>query len=260
MVSPHSDPPRLPPLRVRLPHRHGGPEILDGDPVPLADLARSLAAMAQVNRRLGGVGPVLRELRRLGPSRLTLLDVGTGNGAFPRALARRLATSGIRLEWTGVDLRAPVLGVARRLRPAGGLAGKGNVPARFATILPRLLQGDARALPFPSGAFDVVLASLTLHHLDGQEVATALREMGRVARRRVLVSELERHPLHYAGARLLGWTVWRKDRITKVDGPLSVLKGFTPPELLSLASAAGLLHPRVKRALPFRLLLSADPG
>jgi SAM-dependent methyltransferase len=260
MVSPHSDPPRLPPLRVRLPHRHGGPEILDGDPVPIAELARSLAAMAQVNRRLGGVGPVLRELRCLGPSRLTLLDVGTGNGAFPRALARRLETSGIRLEWAGMDLRAPVLEVAQRLPPtAGGGGGRGS-PLRSASVLPRLLQGDARALPFPPGAFDVVLASLTLHHLDGEEVVPVLREMGRVARRRVLVSELERHPLHYAGARLLAWTVWRKDRITRVDAPLSVLKGFTRPELLSLAGATGLLHPRVKRAFPFRLLLSAEPG
>jgi len=47
---------------------------------------------------------------------------------------------------------------------------------------PFLRVADARALPFPDQSFDVVIAINTLHNLDRDDCAVALREVGRVAR------------------------------------------------------------------------------
>ena len=48
--------------------------------------------------------------------------------------------------------------------------------------------GDARSLPFPDDAFDVVISVNTLHNLEREECACALREVDRVARRGAFVT------------------------------------------------------------------------
>lgn len=242
--------PDLPPLALRLPERHRGREILDETRVPLADLSRSLAAMGAVNRRLGGLRSLLRPLRAEASGsggRLRVLDVGTGDGGLPHALATSLRRRDLPMRWTGLDLDPDVLAVASQRR------GEARPPPAF-------VRADGRRLPFADGSFDVVISSLTLHHVDDGAVPAFLAELARVARHRVLVSDLERHPVHYAGARFLGWTVWRRDPITRFDGPISVLRSFTPAELAALARDAGLRAVRVRRTFPFRLVLSAMPA
>jgi SAM-dependent methyltransferase len=252
--------PSLPPVFRRLPRREHHEEILDGGEVTGPDLVRSLGAMAMVNRRLGGVRALrgaLRELRAPGEPRLeplTLLDVGTGNGNLARALATTLRRGGRAVRAVGIDLHQSVLEAAQAAGPdAEGVSGRKRAPLR-------LVRADGLHLPFADGSVDVVTSSLTLHHLTDGEVRALLAEAARVARRRVLLTDLERHPLHYAGARLLGLTVWRRDPITRIDGPLSVLRSFTRSELEGLAEDAPFRSVRIHRSFPFRLVLDGVPG
>jgi SAM-dependent methyltransferase len=87
-----------------------------------------------------------------------VLEVGCGLGDYSRPLAR---LSGARLVCLDVT---PAL--VRRLAAAA--------PANV-----RALAGDVEALPFPDGAFDVVLGNAVLHHLD---LGRAIPEMTRVLR------------------------------------------------------------------------------
>ena len=84
--------------------------------------------------------------------------------------------------------------------------------------------------------------------------------MGRVAREVVLVNDLERHALNYLSARALAYTLWRRNRLTRNDGPLSVLRSFTSDELLEIGRRSGLHRPRVTKHFPFRLVLEGGPG
>jgi ubiquinone/menaquinone biosynthesis C-methylase UbiE len=117
------------------------------------------------------------------------------------------------------------------------------------------VRGDALRLPFAPGSVDVAICTLTLHHFPDEEAVRLLREMKRVARDRVLVSDLERSRLNHLGARVLAHTLWRTNRLTRHDGPLSVLRSFTAPELLELGRRAGLRRPVVRRYMPWRLVL-----
>lgn len=262
---PEGLPTRLPPLRARLPRREHHSEILDGPGVPPEERSRSLRAMERVNRYLGGarslVGPVAAVADTL-ERPVRILDVGTGNGNIPRELARRLQRDGPRprsIEWVGLDRCAATLRVAHSCTTTSGSGAGGRSGRHAGTRCGGLIQADGTVLPFRSGAFDVVLSSLTLHHLDDPAVPGFLAELCRVARRRVLVSDLERHPLHYAGARLLSGTLWRHDRVTRIDGPLSVLRSFTRSELEALASRAPFRVVKVRRHFPFRLVLDGVP-
>lgn len=118
-----------------------------------------------------------------------------------------------------------------------------------------VVRGDALNLPLADRAVDVAGLSLTLHHFDGDDQVRALRELARTARCGVVVNELERSWPSYLGARLLASTVWRRNRLTRHDGPVSVLRAFAPAELLALARDAGLREARVRRFSPWRIVL-----
>jgi ubiquinone/menaquinone biosynthesis C-methylase UbiE len=161
---------------------------------------------------------------------------------MPRRISRWLASAGTRLRWAGVDLHPRALEVAE-LEAGADLPPLG------------LVRADARDLPFENEAFDLSTATLTLHHFSDADCVKVLSEMARVSRGGVIVSDLERHPLHYLGARLLSATWWRSDPVTRHDAPLSVLRSFTPAELVALARKVPLDSARVRRVFPFRLVL-----
>ena len=118
------------------------------------------------------------------------------------------------------------------------------------------LVGDAFALPFREGAFDVVMASLFFHHLKWDECVRVLREMWRVSRTRVIVNDLHRHRVAYASIRVLSGLL-SKSIMVKNDGPVSVRRAFKPRELLNIAREAGVPG-RVHRSFPYRIVFVAD--
>lgn len=225
----------------------GRVELLDAPRHDPDELRTALGAVARVNRWFGGLAALrshLTALRDTGED-VSILDVGTGNAGSLLDLVRWGRAGGGTWGGVGLDLHPQVVTIARR-----------NV--RSLAVI-RIVQGDALRLPFRDEAFDVVLSILTLHHLEHAAAVQAVTEMARVARRRVLVNDLHRHPVNYALARLLSWTLWRGDRLTRHDGPVSVLRAFTPDELARVGRDAGLTAPRVRRHLPYRLVLEGRP-
>ncbi len=221
------------------------PELLDEEVQDEEELAHSLGQVARVNRWLGGTRGLRAHLRPLLDEAegepVTLLDVGTGDGGTLAELLAWARARGGRCRGVGLD----------RGRAAARIAGRRPGAAT--------VRGDARALPLADGAVDVALCTLTLHHFDEAEATAILAEMRRVARRLVLVSDLERHRLAWLSARALAATVWRTNRLTRHDGPLSVRRAFTPDELRALGEAAGLRSPVVRRWFPWRLVLEGRP-
>jgi len=222
-------------------------EHVDDPGADPAVLEASLAQVSAVNRWLGGdrglrwaLGPLLRE-----GSELRVLDVGSGDGTSLARLATWAARSGCTIRGLALDLHGVACRLARRnLRRSPGI---------------HVVQGDAFRLPFFSGQFDVVLASLTLHHFGDDAARQVLGELGRVAGKRVVVSDLQRSWGAYIGARLLAATVWRWNPYTRHDGPVSVQRGFTAGELLELGGQAGFVDMKVVTHLPFRHTLTAEP-
>lgn len=221
-----------------------GDELLD-DPAADPDVvAQSLHHIARANRWFGGTLALRHGLHRLlghlpRGTRVTLLDLGTGDGALPQAAAAWAAGRGLVLVPLGLE-RSPV---AARLAVRGGL--------------PTLLA-DAGALPIRTASVDLVLMNLFVHHFEPASIVHLLAESARVARRGVLVSDLERsgiaRVLFAAGSRLLGF-----DRVTRDDGDTSIRRGFTAPELAAHFTRAGLAA-RVERRPFWRLVATAEPA
>lgn len=216
---------------------------MDDPSVDVHELGVALQFLERVNM-LPGASDLAAEgaLALLEPGPATLLDIGAGGGDVALDVTRRLDRAGVQASVIGLDLHARTLAYAR---------------GRNGTRLP-LIRGDATALPLASGSVDVAYSTNFLHHLDDAQAIACLAEMNRVARRGVVVVDLERSSVTFAGV----WLITRvANRVAAHDGPVSVRRSFTCRELEAAAAAAGLARPSVGRHVPFRLMLvSAKSG
>jgi ubiquinone/menaquinone biosynthesis C-methylase UbiE len=104
---------------------------------------------------------VVRWLKDVTPG--LLLDVGSGTGLY------RVDLEPFGHRWISLDLSLAMLRVQRARLLALGTSGPLG-----------LLQGDACALPFRRGVFDVVLCTRVLTHV--HSIATAIEELSRVTK------------------------------------------------------------------------------
>jgi ubiquinone/menaquinone biosynthesis C-methylase UbiE len=209
----------------------GSPELLDGSELDPVTLAGNLRDLRRVNRLLGGVAlssAALDVLAGQAQEPVRLVDVGTGGADIPLALMAAWRRRGRRLCVTGVEDRRAILDAALAARPAVG---------RVRDLA--LVIADGRVLPFPDGSFDVAHASLVLHHLEPPDAVTLLAEMGRVARRGVIVNDVLRSPLAWLAAVALSHLA-TMNRYTRNDAPLSVRRAYQPDEARELLAHAGL--------------------
>lgn len=167
----------------------------------------------------------------------TLLDVGCGTGYFTRRFAVDTADGNV----VGADIDLDML----RFAAGHSTRGVGFVSA------------DARRLPFRDGSFDLVVSVTSLCFI--REEKQALREMFRVARRRVVLGLLNRHSLLYLDkGRCGGHGAYRGARWHTPAEALRLFDGM-PAHRPSLATAIMIpggkhwsqrLEPLLRRCLP----------
>ncbi len=229
-------------LDLLTPPRRRGVEILDSPDIDPAIVTRSLTDVARANALFGGVSSAIDEIKDvLGElkSSGTLLDVGTGLGDIPcraRDIARK---NGVELTTIGLDA-------------ACELATASRSAVSFSVC------GDALRLPFADNSIDIVMCSQVLHHFTGLDALRLLREMNRVARVRVIVSDLRRSWIAAAGLWLVSFPL-RFHAVSRHDGVVSVMRGFTTGELVDTVHEAVARKPRARRRRGFRITTSWSP-
>jgi SAM-dependent methyltransferase len=223
-------------------------EMMDLPGQPKQLLADDLRNLRIINRYLGGYRNVLRGLAWLVQEqkldRFTLLDIGTGSGDIPTAIARWARRQQIAARISGLE------------REAATVEEAVDQTRSFPEIT--ILRGDATAPPFGAGSFDFVLTSQLLHHFKDEQIVALLRTWARLARRGLIVSDLVRHPVAYHGIRLLT-KVFTRNVMTRTDAPLSVQRACTISEWRELLRRADVGRLRVRWMFPFRVLALISP-
>lgn len=199
-----------------------------------------------VNRWMGDAhslrATLLREIEAQSLPIFSVLDVGAGSGELLRVAATWARQNGRQLSAVGLELNE---------RSAQSINEESTRFDEIASV-----RGNALELPFPDAAFDYAICSLFTHHFTDQQVVQILGEMSRVARRRIYIIDLHRHPVAYLLYTTLGKLVLH-NRLLRHDGALSILRSFKAEELLGLAQRAGLRDVSIERHFPYRLVLSA---
>ncbi len=230
---------------VLVPPRRRGIEILEEPGVDPALVRRSLADVARANLLFGGAMAVVREVESVfrqeaRPSRdWTLLDVGTGAGDIPVKASRMARKRGVALTTFGLD-ESETLAAASRI------------------LLSAAVRGNALALPCATGSVDIVTCSQVLHHFRDDDALQVIRELDRVARVRVVISDLRRSWLAAGGIWIASFPL-SFHPVSRHDGVVSVMRGYTPDELSRLVATAVGRTPVVRRRIGFRVTATWTP-
>ena len=204
-----------------------------------------ISELQLVNRWMGDAHALkqtlLKDVEHNSLRAFSVLDVGAGSGELLRVAASWARETGRTFRGVGLELNE---------RSALAIREES---ARFPEI--SSVRGNALELPFQDNEFNYVMCSLFTHHFVDEQVVHILREMDRVAQRRIFVIDLHRDPVPYFFYTTLGKLVL-KNRLLRHDGALSILRSFKADEMVQLGQAAGLRDVSVEHHFPARLVLS----
>jgi len=220
-------------------------ELMDQPGLGETEHVAALQGLARINllsRSDAILWPSIERLARTNRgSTIRVVDLATGGGDVPLALAQRALRAGLDVRIEGCDVSEQAIEIARRNGAAAGLS------VSFFTL-------DVLNEALPAG-YDIVTCSLFLHHLDDANAVALLRKAADVTGRILLINDLVRGPVAFA----LAWTgchLLTRSPVVRHDGPVSVAAAFSLGEARMLAQRAGLASATLVRRWPCRFLLS----
>ncbi len=208
-------------------HRSYDPEIIDLGPAhyTVAEYDECLQKLSRVGRWLGGNAANFRALNRVSPSLESILDVGCGGGDFTILMAQHYPEAKV----VGIEINPLAIDYAKRL-----LAAQTHPPANV------IFQWRKQAeLPDPPKSYDVVMATLVCHHMQDATLIDFLKKACAIAKRKVILNDLHRHPFALWSFQALA-TLFFRNRLVQHDGPLSVRRAFTREDWKHYLSAADI--------------------
>jgi SAM-dependent methyltransferase len=219
------------------PPRQRGVEYLDDPATPDEVRTRAMADVARSNTLFGGRAAVTATVRALIPNlpaSVSVLDVGTGHGEIAAAVRADLTAVGKATHTVGLDIAESVARAGRE-RLDGAIAG------------------SALRLPMRSGSADLVICSQLLHHFAAPQAREVIAELDRVSRGWVVIADLRRSRAAAAGFWLASLALGFHP-VTRHDGVVSVMRGFTTTELESLVHDATGVVPVIRRRPLWRIV------
>ena len=207
------------------------PELMDQPGLDPVHHRQALRGLSRVNRISGTAEKLWRRIRTVRPTTpaapLRVLDLACGGGDVLLDLAKRSIGHPFPIEFFGRDLSETAIAHAREAAQQLGVT----------TV--EFSQADAFSDDRVNESFDVVLATLFLHHLNRDDAKKLLNRMAGLTNQIVLVDDLRRTKLGYVFA-LVGCRILSRSPIVHYDGPLSVRAAYTEAEVLQMAEEAGL--------------------
>lgn len=225
--------------------RYREPELMDDPELEDRKHLQALSGLERLNFFSASAQVVWNPIRALaegvGRRPIRVLDIATGGGDIPIALWKKARASGAQLQIEGCDLSGRAIEYARQRAMLAG------ADVKFFLL-------DALKSEIPP-AYDVIISSLFMHHLDPDEVVLLLKKMACAADKMVLVNDLARSKVNvalvYLATRLLS-----RSAVVHFDGPVSVRAAYTQPEMRELAHQAGLDQCATAGHFPCRFLLT----
>ncbi len=205
-------------------------EIIDDFSLGGEEIARTLNTIEAVNKWLGGNqvlvsgvekiihSPTLSDTEKPGRP-IRLLDLGTGSGDGVRAIADNCRKNGVEIKITAIDANPFIVDFAQKKSQ--------NYPEIQYSV------GDVFQADELFNTTDIVTCNLFLHHFTDEQILSLLQKMKACKVKSVLINDLHRHPLAYHAFNAL-CRILRAPYIARVDGLLSIRKGFTHKELKNI--------------------------
>lgn len=189
------------------------------------DLLRdTLDKLENINRWLGGNKVTINGLKTIlenhpKEQEIIIIDIGCGHGDILRDVAKFGRKHHYKFKLIGVDANPTAIDYANELSVE-------YPELRFETQ-------DIFSEAFKARSFDVVLATLFLHHFKEKELISFLDNTVKQTKIGVVVNDLHRHKLAYYLFMLL--SIFISNKMIVEDGLTSVLRGFKRKDLIKMS-------------------------
>lgn len=198
-------------------------ELMDDPKMDAEKYEEAYLDINKCNKLLGGYGITINEVEHLikssGEKSYTILDMGCGDGEMLRRISEAIDLERYSLNLIGVDLRDDVLGIAR---------SKSEKYPNISFIKQDILElGD-------DFDCDIILCTLTMHHFTNGQIKVFLEKFLSLAKVGVVINDLERSKTSYQLFKLFSF-FFIKTEIAKIDGLISISKGFKKRDLISFS-------------------------
>lgn len=226
---------------IDMKHRSTERELMDDPTLSKGELFAALEDISKVNKWLGGNSITVKAVQKLineypNKTTWTIADVGCGDGEMLRILADTLKNTTIRC--TGIDISIIGLETARKQSKEYE-----NISYRNENIL---------ETPTSKG-YDIVISTLTLHHIPEKEIIPFIEGIIHRAQYGVIINDLERSKIAYGLFKLFS-RIFIQSPVAKNDGLVSIASAFRKSELEKYAQALGLKRYRITWKWAFRYL------
>ncbi|MBG7611986.1 methyltransferase domain-containing protein [Polaribacter sp. BAL334] len=207
------------------------------------DLLRdTLDKLENINRWLGGNKVTLNGLKILlknhsKEDKITIIDIGCGHGDILRDVAKFGRKAQFQFQLIGVDANPEAIKYAQELS------------IDFPEISFR--TEDIFSENFKNQHFDIVLATLFLHHFKEDLLISFLKNTLQNSKTGIVVNDLHRHKLAYYLFMML--SIFIKNNMIIEDGLTSVLRGFKQKDLENISTQINV-KPFIKWKWAFRYL------
>jgi 2-polyprenyl-3-methyl-5-hydroxy-6-metoxy-1,4-benzoquinol methylase len=204
-----------------------------------------LEKLDRIGRWLGGNKATLKVISKMRDAPNSILDVGCGGGLFTIRLAKCFPKAKV----LGIDINPQAVKFAKSR-------------STFLKDIPPQLNfeiRDKKELDEPSKSFDVVTSTLVCHHIPDKDLIEFLTNACRIARKKVVLNDLHRHPLALYLFKLVSPVCFR-NRLVLHDGPLSIRRGFKYHEWVDYLEQAGIKKSqyRIRWNWAFRWIVEID--
>jgi 2-polyprenyl-3-methyl-5-hydroxy-6-metoxy-1,4-benzoquinol methylase len=202
---------------------------------------QTLRELEIINRLLGGNSVTVQGIRLLlktiPSEEVSIADLGCGGGDILKKIADWAAQEKLSVRLTGVDANPGIISFA-----ANNTKEYSNIQYEALNIFSE---------KFRQSKFDIVVATLFMHHFSNEELIDILKSLKNQARIGIVVNDIHRHWIAYHSIRLLT-KFFSKSAMVRFDAPLSVLRAFNREELKSVLRSAGFERYRLRWKWAFR--------
>ena len=201
-------------------HRTNKEELMDDFSIGGDLLRDTLDKLENINRWLGGNKVTVNGLKTIlkdhpKEQEISIIDIGCGHGDILRDVAKFGRKNNYKFKLIGVDANPTAIEYANELSV--------DYPElNFETQ-------DIFSDDFKNRKFDVVLATLFLHHFKEPELVSFLGNTFKQTKIGIVVNDLHRHKLAYYLFILL--SIFISNKMIIEDGLTSVLRGFKRKDL-----------------------------
>lgn len=212
-------------MPVNTKFRTDEPEIMDDFNLEGKELKEALDKIAKINQLLGGNKLTLQGIKFLlkdfdKNKEYTIVDIGCGNGDMLRYIADFGLKNNYNFKLIGIDANAFTINHAQKLS-----IQYPNINYKCEDIFDK---------QFKELKYDIVLATLTLHHFKNDDILKLVEAFYINTNIGIVINDLQRSKIAYRLFQVVCF-VFNLNKMSREDGLISILRGFKKKELVAFS-------------------------